>query len=205
MELFTIRLLFSSIPAVCFPRGGSALCSQVLPVRTPRPVRRFIALSALPAGAPGHLVLQRYELFGALTKVAAFAAGSSRWCRIVFHTGSPAERQLFRTDFRFAPSPRRASLAVPPIHEGHGRPRSVRKSSRLRGKCLSTDCICSDRRKSVGPSAPIAYATSISPPDEAVAWPGSRCWVLDKAATWWVRRSCKSPSTPSKHKHLIHR
>ena len=80
MEFFTILLLFSSIPAVCFPRGGSALCSQVLPVRTPRPVRRFIALSALPAGAPGHPVLQRYELFGALTKVAAFAAGSSRWC-----------------------------------------------------------------------------------------------------------------------------
>ena len=37
-------------------------------------------LSALLAGAPGHLVLQRYELFGALTKVAAFAAASSRWC-----------------------------------------------------------------------------------------------------------------------------
>ena len=116
MEFLTILLLFSSIPAVCFPKGGSALCPQVLPVRTPRPVRRFIALSALPAGARGHFVLQRYELFGALTKVAAFAAGSSRWCRIVFHTGSPAERQLFRTDFRFAPSPRRASLAVPPIH-----------------------------------------------------------------------------------------
>ena len=50
---------------------------------------------------------------------------------------STAERQLFRTDFRFAPSPRRASLAGPPIHEGHGRPRSVRKSSRLRWKHLS--------------------------------------------------------------------
>ena len=38
---------------------------------------------------------------------------------------------------------------------------------------------CSDRRKSVGPSAPIAYATSVSPPDEAVAWPGAGlwCWV----------------------------
>ena len=33
---------------------------------------------------------------------------------------------------------------------------------------------CSDRRKSFGPSAPIAYATSVSPPDEAVAWPGAR-------------------------------
>ena len=27
--------------------------------------------------------------------------------------------------------------------------------------------------KSSGPSAPIAYATSVSPPDEAVAWPGA--------------------------------
>ena len=43
-------------------------------------------------------------------------AASSRCCRIVFHAGSPAQRQLFRTDFRFAPSPRRASLAGPPIH-----------------------------------------------------------------------------------------
>ena len=58
------------------------------------------------------------------------------------------------------------------LHEGHGRPRSVRKSSRLRCKSFSMDCICSDRRKSIGPSAPIAYATSVSPPDEAVAWPG---------------------------------
>ena len=36
--------------------------------------------------------------------------------------------------------------------------------------CCTLGC-CSDRRKSVGPSAPIAYATSVSPPDEAVAWP----------------------------------
>ena len=33
---------------------------------------------------------------------------------------------------------------------------------------------CSDRRKSFSPSAPIAYATSVSPPDEAVAWPGTQ-------------------------------
>ncbi|MDY5319655.1 MAG: hypothetical protein SPG81_05600 [Candidatus Egerieousia sp.] len=32
---------------------------------------------------------------------------------------------------------------------------------------------CSDRRKSLGPSAPIAYATSVSPPNEAVAWQGA--------------------------------
>ena len=36
-----------------------------------------------------------------------------------------------------------------------------------------------------GPSAPIAYATSVSPPDEAVAWPGTQ--VLD--GTWCCRLS----------------
>ena len=50
-------------------------------------------------------------------------SAASRWCSIVFHAGSPAERQLFRTDFRFAPSPRRASLAVPlPVAALSGRP-----------------------------------------------------------------------------------
>ena len=66
---------------------------------------------------------------------------------------------------------------------------------------------CSDRRKSIGPSAPIAYATSVSPPNEAAAWLGRRCWVLDEAVAsqgrrCWVandaagcpwRSSCKSP------------
>ena len=73
--------------------------------------------------------------------------------------------------------------------------------------------------KSVGPSAPIAYATSVSPPDEAVAWPGRRCCVLDDAVARQGRRcwvannadscpwqsSCKSPSTLQKCKLLITR
>ena len=62
-------------------------------------------------------------------------SAASRCCSIVFYSGSPAERQLFRW------------------------------------KCLSMDCICSDARKSFGLSAPIAYATYVYPPDEAVAWP----------------------------------
>ena len=49
---------------------------------------------------------------------------------------------------------------------------------------LQTLSCCSDRRKSFGPSAPIAYATSVSPPNEAVAWPGRRCWVLGEVAAW---------------------
>ena len=43
---------------------------------------------------------------------------------------------------------------------------------------------CSDRRKSIGPSAPIAYATSVSPPDEAVAWLGRKYPMGDKAVAW---------------------
>ena len=135
---------------------------------------------------------------------------ATRCCRIVFHAGSPAERQLFRTDFRFAPSPRCASLAGPPIHEGHGRPRSVRKSYRLRCKSFSMDCICSDRRKSFCPSAPVAYAISVSPLNEAVAWPGAQvlgaggcCRLAGDAGVGCrirlthglVRRSCNSPRT----------
>ena len=99
-------------------------------------------------------------------------ATASRCCRIVFHAGSPAQRQLFRTDFRFAPSPRRATLAGPPIHEDmvvHGLCGRVPDSA---GN-VSMDCICSDRRKSFGPSAPIAYATSVSPLDQAAAWLGA--------------------------------
>ena len=56
-----------------------------------------------------------------------------------------------------------------------------RKELAKKEKVAATLDCCSDRRKSVGPSAPIAYATSASPPDEAVAWPGRRCRVLDIA------------------------
>ena len=62
---------------------------------------------------------------------------------------------------------------------------------------------CSDRRKSFDPSAPIAYATSVSPPNEAIAWPRRRCWMANAAAGCRWRSSCKSPSTPRNGKHLI--
>ena len=47
--------------------------------------------------------------------------------------------------------------------------------------------------KSFGPSAPIAYATSVSPPNEAVAWPGCRCWMANDVVGCPYRSSCKSP------------
>ena len=43
--------------------------------------------------------------------------------------------------------------------------------------------------KSVGPSAPIAYATSVSPPDEAVAWPWAQVSDGNDVAAW-PRRRC---------------
>ena len=49
---------------------------------------------------------------------------------------------------------------------------------------LQTLSSCSDRRKSVGPSAPIAYATSVSPQDEAAAWLGRKYPMGDKAVAW---------------------
>ena len=111
-----------------------------------------------------------------------------------------------RLPLRSIPPPR---FACGSSHSrGHGRPRSVRKSYRLRGKCLFTELLLlRQHSKSLGPSAPIAYATSVSPPDEAVAWLGRRCriandaaawsgrscWMQDMATTWPVRCSSKSP------------
>ena len=52
---------------------------------------------------------------------------------------------------------------------------------------------CSDRRKSVGPSALIANATSVSPPNEAVAWPVAQVLIGDMAAVWLGCCSSNSP------------
>ena len=54
----------------------------------------------------------------------------------------------------------------------------------LHGLHLSTGLHLLRHNKSFGPSAPIAYATYVSPPDEAVAWPWRRCWMLDMATAW---------------------
>ena len=44
----------------------------------------------------------------------------------------------------------------------------------LHGLHMSTGLLLLRHSKSIGPSAPIAYATSVSSPDEAVAWPGTQ-------------------------------
>ena len=142
---------------------------------------------------------------------------ATRCCRIVFHAGSPAERQLFRTDFRFAPSPHRASLAGPPIHEDmvvHGLCGRVPDSA---GNACSLNCRCSD----IANLSAHLHRLPTPPPylrqmrlshgrgrryrvaNDAAAWSGRRCWMLDMPATWPVRRSSKSPRTLPKCKCLI--
>ena len=93
------------------------------------------------------------------------------------------------------------------LHEGHWCPRSVRKSCRLRWKCLSMDCICSDKanlsahlhrlptpppylrqmRLSPGRGAGIRWVIRLSPGRDAGVW----CWIWLLPGP--VHRSCKSP------------
>ena len=149
-----------------------AFASKFFPM-VPRPATNLIRRRS----APAWLAIWRTWTGFANSQLLldAAAAAPSR----ALSAESPAERLLFRTDFR-VPIPVTATLGC-----------------------------CSDRRKSVGPSAPIAYATSVSPPDEAVAWLGRRYRVLDEVLAWLGRRypmandaagcpwrsSCKSPST----------
>ena len=74
---------------------------------------------------------------------------------------TPVWLAIWRTWAGFANSQHRdAALATPDNICAHS-------------SLLQTLSSCSDRRKSLGPSAPIAYATSVSPPNEAVAWQGA--------------------------------
>ena len=128
-----------------------------------------------------------------------------------------------RLPLRSIPPPR---FACGSSHSrGHGRPRSVRKSSRLRGKCLSMDCIypqdciCSD----ITNLSAHLHRLPTPPPylrqmrllhgrvrrcwvlDDAVAKQGRRCWVANNAAGCPWHSSCKSPRTLQKCKLLITR
>ena len=136
--------------------------------------RALLPLRLLPDGSSLQLPCQQQLCHGAPASSIFPMLPHCLPCRI----SRGAATLPHRLPLRSIPPPR---FACGSSHSrGHGRPRSVRKSSRLRWKCLSMDCIypqdccCSDRRKSVGPSAPIAYATSVSPPNEAVTWPCAR-------------------------------
>ena len=106
--------------------GAPASCFRLLPVPAvpPRRPSQQVFPMALPASNKPHSAEKSTPVWLAIWHIwAGFAnsqllpdAAAGAPSRAL-SAGSPAERQLFRTDFRFAPSPRRASLAVPPIHE----------------------------------------------------------------------------------------
>ena len=84
------------------------------------------------------------------TKLAFLCAFASKFFPMVVLRGSLQGTQCrvprgaatlpHRLPLRFIP-PAALRLRALPIHEGHGRPRSVRKSSRLREKCLFTELL----------------------------------------------------------------
>ena len=90
---------------------------------------------------------------------------SSRWLprpatNLIWRRSTPVWLAIWRTWAGFANSPlqRTAFRCIYSYMCTH--PRYCRLEPLLR------------HSKSVGPSAPIAYATSVSPPNEAAAWPG---------------------------------
>ena len=114
------------------------------------------------------------------------------------------ERQLFRTDFRFAPSPRSASLAGPPIHEDmvvHGLCGRVPDSAGNVSSCIAsihriaaaqTDANLSAHLHRLPTPPPYLRRMRLSPGRGAgvrcrrllpFGW-GCGCWVLDKADAW---------------------
>ena len=120
------------------------------------------------------------------------AASAERHWRFGTGPSSPAERllridNLFRTDFRFAPSlPLRFACGHPPIHGGHGRPRSVRKSCQLRWKHLSTGLHRGDLQKGN------VYASWCQSPSTRA----QKCRFCARKARKWGFRSRKA------HKNL---
>ena len=115
------------------------------------------------------------------------ASKFSRWhsrpaTNLIRRRRSPVWLAIWRTWAGFANSQHRnAAFATP-------------KNICAHSSLLPHRNCCSDRRKSFDPSAPIAYATSVSPPDEAVAWPvgaGLWCWMRLSPGPWCS--SCKSP------------
>ena len=86
---------------------------------------------AFPGGSCFSMVLCAFPAGSCLSMVSPAPAEN-------LHASAPAERQPLphRLPLRSIP-PAALRLRAPPIHEGHGRPRSVRKSSRLRWKHLS--------------------------------------------------------------------
>ena len=176
----------------CFPmalRCSAPACS-VFPMVLPS--GRLLALPELVAVPAFHGLLRRPQASSisatAAPLPAALPDGSLPQCRHPLRHGTPGQQPRHGTScqqFRYGapasnkPHPAEKStpvwLAIWRTWAGFANsqhrdaafatPDNICAHSSL----LQTLSSCSDRRKSVGPSAPIAYATSVSPPDEAVA------------------------------------
>ena len=138
----------ASLPADCLP------CRSLLPCPLPT------VFCSAPAGSPLCRRSPACNSFATAPLPATSLIGAP-----ASNKPHPAEKStpvwlaIWRTWAGFANSQHRdAALATPDNICAHS-------------SLLQTLSSCSDRRKSVGPSAPIAYATSVSPPDEAVARP----------------------------------
>ena len=162
----------------CFPAQG--------PPRAGSPTQRPSFLSAL-RGAPGQQYLCHCGALGQqhlpdgsslqrpCQEHLRISAPASNIFPMALRHGAPASNKphpaekstpvwlaIWRTWAGFANSQHRdAAFATPDNICAHS-------------SLLQTLSSCSDRRKSFGPSAPIAYATYVSPPDEAAAWPGTQ-------------------------------
>ena len=152
-------------------RALSLLASRWLFAAAPLPAASLPLRRPLPAALPRRTVRQHLCHCGAPCQQLRHGAPAS-------NKPYPAEKStpvwlaIWRTWAGFANSQHRdAALATPDNICAHS-------------SLLQTLSSCSDRRKSVGPSAPIAYATSVSPPDEAAAWLGRKYPMGDKAVAW---------------------
>ena len=138
----------------------------VPPLRTSRrPGQQYLPDSSLPQcrhplchGTPGHPLCLGAPASNIFQMAFRHGAPTS-------HKPHPAEKStpvwlaIWRTWAGFANSQHRDSTFATPDN--------ICAHSSL----LPRRACCSDRRKSVGPSAPIAYATSVAPRDEAAAGP----------------------------------
>ena len=129
--------------------------------------------------------------------VEAASAGASPAQQLP-HGGNPRSGNLFRTDCRFAPSSRSASLAGPSILEGmdaHGLCGRVPDSAgnvSPRIASAQTDANLSAHLHRLLTPPPYLRQMRLSPSrgrrccvqDEAAAWPGGRCCVQDEAFAW---------------------
>ena len=144
----------------------------------------------------------------------ASAAPAERFSQCFPHRQPQRSGKLFRTDFRFDPSLRSAPasnkphpaekstpvwLAIWRIWAGFANSQLLRAAFRCIYLYRYAHSSCSHlglllrHSKSFGPSAQIAYATSVSPPNEAAAWPGAGLW-------WQIMLLVVRSTVPANHR-----